>query len=134
MLEVEFDLALEDDKQPGVAPLSKDLILDEVEDLLTWAVILSFEVVEASQLFEGVDIVLVDSKVSHALDGDASLLLDLCSEIKLQAAIIHDEADALLSLSEEGEPHHEVSRLSEAVKSQEVLVGALREEQRPTRI
>ena len=49
-------------------------------------------------------------------------------------AIIHDEADALLSLSEEGEPHTEVSRLSKAVKSQEVLVGAFREEQRPTRI
>jgi hypothetical protein len=46
---------------------------------------------------------------------------------------IHDEADALLSLSEEGEPHTEVSGLSKAVKSQEVLVGALREEQRPTR-
>ena len=49
-------------------------------------------------------------------------------------ASIHDEADALHSLSEEGEPHQEVRRLSEAVKSQEVLVGALREEQRPTRI
>jgi hypothetical protein len=55
MLEVEIDFTLEDDKQLGVAPLSKDLILDEVEDLLTWAVILSFEVVEAFQLFEGVD-------------------------------------------------------------------------------
>ena len=55
MLEVEFDLALEDDKQLVVEPMSKDLILDEVEDLLTWAVILSFEVVEAFQLFEGVD-------------------------------------------------------------------------------
>jgi hypothetical protein len=49
-------------------------------------------------------------------------------------ASIHDEADALHSLSEEGEPHHEVGRLSEAVKSQEVLVGAFREEQRPTRL
>jgi hypothetical protein len=30
MLEVEIDFTLEDDKQLGVAPLSKDLILDEV--------------------------------------------------------------------------------------------------------
>ena len=46
----------------------------------------------------------------------------------------HDEADALHSLSEEGELHHEVGSLREAVISQEVLVGAFREEQRPTRM
>ena len=95
---------------------------------------MSFEVVEAFQLFEGVDIVVVDSKVPHAFDGDASLLLDLCSEIKPLVTSIHDEADALHSLSEEGELHHEVGSLREAVKSQEVLVGAGGEEQRPSRL
>ena len=95
---------------------------------------MSIEIVEAFQLFEEVDVVLVDSKVSHALDGDASLLLDLCSEIKPLVASIHDEADALHSLSEEGELHHEVGSLREAFISQEVLVRAFREEQRPTRL
>ena len=38
------------------------------------------------------------------------------------------------SLSEEGEPHHEVGGLCEAVVSQKILVGAFREEQRPTRL
>ena len=58
MLEVEIDLALEDDKQLVVVPLVEDLILDEVQDLLDLAVIwccglaLHLDVVEASQLFE----------------------------------------------------------------------------------
>ena len=38
------------------------------------------------------------------------------------------------SLSEEGEPHHGVGGLWEALESQQVLVGAFREEQRPTRL
>ena len=49
-------------------------------------------------------------------------------------ASIHDEADALHSLSEEGEPHNEVAGLFEAAISQEVLVRKVREEQRPTRL
>jgi hypothetical protein len=44
-------------------------------------------------------------------------------------ACIHDEADALLPQSEEGEAQDEVGGLGEAVVGQEVLVGALREEQ-----
>ena len=58
MLEVEIDLALEDDKQLVVVPLGEDLILDEVQDLLALALIwccglaLHFDVVEASQHFE----------------------------------------------------------------------------------
>ena len=40
----------------------------------------------------------------------------------------------MLSLSEEGEPHDEVGGLWEAFESQKILVGAFREEQRPTRL
>ena len=47
MLKFDDDLSLEDNKQPGMEFLSKDLILDEVQDILRFAV---FEVVEASQL------------------------------------------------------------------------------------
>jgi hypothetical protein len=49
MLKFDEDFSLEDNKQPGVEFLSKDQILDEVQDLLRFAV---FEVVEASQLQE----------------------------------------------------------------------------------
>ena len=49
MLKFDEHLSLEDNKQPGVEFLIKDLILDEVQDLLRFSV---FEVVEASQLRE----------------------------------------------------------------------------------
>ena len=43
-------------------------------------------------------------------------------------ALLHEEANALLSQSEEGETHDEVDCLDEAIIGKEVIFGALREE------
>jgi hypothetical protein len=110
-------------------------ILDEEKDLFAWAVILDLRVgllhlavVEALHQLKGVGIVVVHSEVPHALNWDASLALDDLSNLMVPVAFLHDEADALLPQSEEGETHQEVDGLDEAFVSQEVLVGAGGEE------
>ena len=91
-------------------------------------VLLHLEVVEALYHVIGVCIVVVHSEVPHALNRDSSLALDELSFLKIPVAFLHDEADALLPQSEEGELHQEIDGLDEAVESQEVLVGAGGEE------
>ena len=140
MLEVGGDFALEHDKQlfvllAGVLFAGEHQILDEEKDIFAWAVtfdigvgLLHLEVVEAFQQIKGVSISVIHSEVPHALNGNSSLALDELSFLKIPVAFLHDEADALLPQSEEGETHQEVDGLDEAVESQEVLVGAGGEE------
>ena len=80
------------------------------------------------QKIERIREVVVDRKVPHALHRDASSHLPYCSCLKILVSLHHNQADALLPQSEEGKAHDEVGGLDEAVIGQEVLVGALREE------
>jgi hypothetical protein len=83
VLELDPPVALEDDQQPGVELLREDLVLDEVQDYLTGIDLgvaqLHLDIVEAGQLNVGVGQVVIHHEVPHALDGDPSFLLDVCS-------------------------------------------------------
>ena len=128
MLELGDPAALQDDKELGVKLLGKHLIIDVGKDINSGAVILSsglahhLDIVEACQLFKRVGAVVIDNKVLHAFHRDPSFHLDDGSCLLSDVAVFHDEADALLPPSEEGEAHDEVGGLDEAVVGQEVLV------------
>jgi hypothetical protein len=135
MLELIGPVALKDDQQFGVKWLCKHLSLDEGHDLFTWAVVFDrgvdlhhLDVVEAFQLHKRVGRVVIDNKVSHALNRDSSFLLNLDRFLQAPLSFFHNQANALLPQSEEGEAHDEVDGLYEAVVGQEILVRALREE------
>jgi hypothetical protein len=140
VLEVDDPVALENDQQPGVRRVlaEHDIhVVHKSHELLSWADVWEFgatnhlKVVEAGHLLEEVGKVFIDGKVPYALHWNPSFHLSYSSDLKILVVLFHEEVDALLSQSEEGESHDEVGCLDKAVVGEKVLVRALRKKKPP---